>query len=96
MSSLRAPFLVDLSTAESRETQACDGADVVTKSDKPVEFFMTRFDLDDDPDVDPDEDEDEFDDDEDKDEDDEEDEDEEAEDSETWQVAKYPLGHGSR
>jgi hypothetical protein len=78
---LRPAFLVDLSTAHSRQNETSRRADVVTFGDNR-EFLMVRFDDDSD---------DEFDDDiddEDVDEDEDEDDDEEDDDQpETWQVS---------
>jgi hypothetical protein len=80
---LRPSFLVHVSAAESRETEA-GRTDVMKRLDlSPVmnHFFLQDDDLDDDPDEDDDLDEDDDDDD---------DEDEDDEDVETWQVARSP------
>jgi hypothetical protein len=85
---VRPPLLVDLSAAESRESEAGHGAHVVTKPDSVAETLMIRFDLDDDLNDDPEEDEDDVDEDEDEeDEEDDEDDEDEDTDTETWQVS---------
>jgi len=80
LSEMRAAFLVDVSSAQSRETEG-SRARLVMWSDHP----MTEFDLQEDLDEEDDED-DEDQDDEDGDDEDEDDEDEDEEDVETWQV----------
>jgi hypothetical protein len=79
---MRSPLLDDVPATESRQTESCDRADIVTSGDN-----MHPYICEDDPD---DEDEDDFD--EDDDVDDESNDDEEEEEEETWQVAEsLPL-----
>jgi hypothetical protein len=73
---MRAAFLVDVSSAEPRESEG-DRASLIAWSDNP----MTELDLQDDLDDDDEDDE------EDQDDEDSDEEDEEDEDVETWQVA---------
>jgi hypothetical protein len=84
---MRSPFLVDVSTAQSRKSKTRRGARVVTSRGKPSEFSELEATADDDLDditEDDDFEDEDFDDDADDDEDEADDEDDEE--PETWQV----------
>jgi hypothetical protein len=86
VSAMRPAFLVDLSTAQSRKGQGCNGAGHMTMMKAYLAaIFMDQLRIDDDPD---DDDESEFDEDEDDRDDDDADDDEE-DDTETWQVSSH-------
>jgi hypothetical protein len=76
---MRASLLVDVSPAESRETEG-GRAGLLRRSDNPMTEFDLQDDLDEDEDDDDDEDQD----------DDDDDDDDEDEDVETWQVLGQP------
>ena len=86
MSAVRPPFLDDVSAAQSRESEARDGAGFVTNGDNSMSALTLRYRTEDEPDDDDldDEDEDEF---QEGEEDGDEDDDEDEEEEETWQVA---------
>jgi hypothetical protein len=79
---LRTSLLDDVSTAESRQTEARYGARVVTTADNLSADYV----LDEDDDIDEDDDDDEYGD-EDGEDDEDEDDDDEEEEIETWQVS---------
>ena len=83
---MRPPFLDDVSAAQSRESEARDGAGFVTNGDNSMIVLTLHYRTEDSPDDDDldDEDEDEF---EEGDEDGDEDDDEDEEEEETWQVS---------
>jgi hypothetical protein len=85
LSALRPSLLVNVSSAESREGQACLGAQLMTHRHLVLHFLTNIFRVDDDVDDDIDEDDDFGDDD---DEDDEDEDEGDEEEPETWQVCK--------